>query len=112
MNKLPYLRFWDNTPVVVDIGDGNNSIDENGVPITSLPYSGKCNLDEKTRVVRDADGVTVELSGVITIGKDIAPSLATITGKVTIGERKYTIHASSRPRNPDGTVNHTRLELK
>lgn len=107
--KLPYLKFWDNVPVTVSISDG---ITENGAPNLVASYTGKCNFDEKTKRTRTPDGMLVELAGVITIGKDIAPSLDIIDGEVTIGTKTWSIYSAARPRNPDGTINHTRLELK
>ena len=106
--KLPYFKSWDNTPVAVNITDG---IDENGAPKVVSIYSGKCNIKEVVKTVRSADGEYIRLSAVITMSGDIAPLVPALNGNVTIGGCTWEIYSSARPRNPDGTINHTRLEL-
>lgn len=108
--KFPYLSQWDNADCIVTITDTKPS--ENGdFPIKST-YSGRCNLSEKSRIVRATNGEYVRLSCVLHIQGDIAPDLATFSGKATVnGSREMLIETVDRPRNPDGTVHHTRLGL-
>ena len=106
--KLPYLEFWDVTPVTVTI---TNGIDENGAPAVVATYVGNCNYSEKSNYALSSDGQRTKLSGTLTIGCDIAPSVGIVEGTVTINGVTNKIFGGSRPRNPDGTVNHTTLEL-
>jgi len=106
--KLPYPHFLDVTPIVVNITEG---IDGNGVPAVVLTYSGNCRYYEKAKTIRDADGKLIQLEGKVTIGCDIAPTVTLLKGHVTINGREMKIYKGKRPRNPDGSVNHTVLEL-
>ena len=100
--------MWDKTPVTVTI---TKDTDEDGVPIVVATYVGKCNLSGKTKYTKSSDGTWIRLAGVLTIGKDIAPEFDVVEGYVTLGLTTCKIYGGSRPRNPDGTINHTRLEL-
>lgn len=108
--KLPYLKFWDNTPVVVTL---TNGVDRNGVPIVVKTVDTKCCFSEKQKIIRASNGQMVNLTGSLTIGYDIAPELTKLNGYVQINGNadKYNITIANRPRNPDGTVNHTYLGL-
>ena len=107
--KLPYLtRLWDVTPVVVHITDG---MTEGGSPQEVAAYTGLCNYSEKAKTVRQTDGTLIQLAASLTIGCDIAPAVPVITGSVEVAGRTWQIATAARPRNPDGTVNHTALGL-
>lgn len=107
--KFPYLDQWDNADCKVSIMDTEPS--ENGdFPVLST-YEGRCNLSEKSRTVRSPDGEYVRLSCVIHIKGDIAPNLVTFSGKATVNGKEMLIETVDRPRNPDGSVHHTRLGL-
>ena len=106
--KLQYPKWMDKTPFTATFATG---INENGDPKTAGFFKGLCCFSEKTSVRRDADGRLIQLSASLTTGRDIAPNLKVIEGSVLINGATYKIHKSSRGRNPDGTVHHTRLEL-
>lgn len=107
--KFPYLSQWDNAECKVSISATKPS--ENGdFPILKT-YEGGCNLSEKSRTVRNADGQYVRLNSVLHIKGDIAPELDTFSGKALVNGRQMLIETVDRPRNPDGTVHHTRLGL-
>lgn len=106
--KLPYLRCWDNTPIKIYITDG---ISESGSPNVIATYDGKCNFNEKARTIRDSDGQLIQLTASLTVGKDIAPDAKVLTGYVEYRGKEWKIHTGTRPSNPDGSVNHTKLEL-
>lgn len=107
--KLPYLaRLWDVTPVTVHI---TNGFTEGGEPKEAATYTGKCNYSEKAKTVRQGDGTLIQLNASLTIGGDIAPSVPVLAGSVDIAGRTWNIVTAGRPRNPDGTVNHTELGL-
>ncbi|GIO34350.1 hypothetical protein J2TS6_54910 [Paenibacillus albilobatus] len=78
--------------------------------VETLIYDKKCFYDEKSRQVLDAERRLVLLSGLIIIEGDINPGKV-IEGYVVVeGERKN-IYRAKRPRNPDGSVFSTELEL-
>ena len=107
--QFPYLSQWDNAECVVSITDTKPS--ENGdFPVLGT-YRGKCNLSEKSRTVRSTNGQYVRLACVLHIKGDIAPNLPTFSGKATVNGKEMLIESVDRPRNPDGTVHHTRLGL-
>ena len=106
--KLQYPKVLDKVPIVVSL---TNGIGENGVPIVVATYSGKCYFHEKTKRIRNADGKLIELEGKAFFGCDIAPSVSLLEGYVRLPLKEFKIYKGSRPRNPDGTVHHTELEL-
>lgn len=97
------------TPVTVQRTEG---INRDGSPKNTVIYSGKCFYSEKTYQKLTAEKQLVTLSGEALFNGDIAPDSDTITGNVTIlhGITRE-IYASQKAKNPDGTVNYTRLEL-
>jgi hypothetical protein len=106
--RLPYLKSWDNTPVVISITEG---IGENGEPNVVATYTGNCCYNEKSKTVRTADGQLIQLNAVLTVGCDIASDVPVLAGEVEVAGKTWKIHSGSRGRNPDGTVHHTKLEL-
>ena len=88
-------------------------LSEEGEPLTSLNLENqKCRFVEKTKTIINADGQKVELMGKVILLGDIAPNIKKISGgEVIINDSKYEIYLASRPRNPDGSVHHTTLEL-
>lgn len=106
LKKLVYPSYFDVTPctivMVVQGRNGEEEIDK---------WEGKCNFSESTKRVQNSDGLWVHLSGVVHICGDIFPTYPKIEGYVIINNQKMVINGATRPRNPDGTVNHTRLEL-
>lgn len=107
--KFPYLSQWDNAECEVLITDTKPS--ENGDFPIKHTYSGKCNMSEKSRTVRSTNGEYVRLACVVHIQGDIAPNMATFSGKVIFQGKTLLIETVDRPRNPDGTIHHTRLGL-
>lgn len=107
--QFPWLEQWNNADCTVLITDDKPS--ENGDCPVLATYTGRCNLSEKSTTVRSNNGSYVKLACVIRIKGDIAPSLSTFSGKVRVNGREMLIETMDRPRNPDGTVHHTRLGL-
>lgn len=95
--KIPVKVYWEGT-------------DSNGEYVEELIYDGPAFLDEKSRQVLDAERRLVMLSGLIIIEGDIYPG-EPIQGYVMIGNVKKAIHSTLSPRNPDGTVYSTELNL-
>lgn len=97
------------TPIEVTLEDGVN---EDGSPKVVGRYTGKCNYREEAKWSVDGERRVVRMMGIVLIDGDIAPGLEDITGTTIIGRGKVRrIDKGVRGRNPDGTVNYTRLEL-
>ena len=64
---------------------------------------GGWSVDEHRQMVRYT--CTVLIPG------DIAPQLKNLTGETELLGKTLTIHTADRARNPDGSVNFTKLEL-
>jgi hypothetical protein len=86
---------------------------EGGAPAEKLTFDGKCCYSEKTRQALDAERRLVTLTGAAYFSGDLAPDLETLQGYALVngGSVKRLIHYAERGRNPDGTVNFTRLDL-
>lgn len=107
--KFPYFKQWDNSECKVLITDMKPS--ENGDFPVLFTYEGGCNHSDKSRIVRSTNGAYVRLASVVHIQGDIAPGLKTFSGTVTVNGQTLKIESVDRPKNPDGTVHHTRLGL-
>lgn len=96
-----------------DVRIYQEGLSEEGEPLTSLDLEKqKCRFVEKTKIIINPDGKKVELVGKVILLGDIAPDIKKISGgEVIINGSKYEIYQASRPRNPDGSIHHTSLEL-
>ncbi|MBP5261267.1 MAG: hypothetical protein J6Z43_03965 [Clostridiales bacterium] len=111
LRKLRYPEFADVTSCSIVFTGGPSQFGDDSVLSTC---EGKVNWSEKAQKVQDKDGNWIKLSGVIHVGKDLLDGIAddVTGGRVTIaGLINREINAINRPRNPDGTVNHTRIEV-
>ncbi len=106
LGKLPFPEWILVTPVKIY----QTYINEDGEPIESLLYEGLCNYSEKSKQTLDAERRLISLSGKIIAKGDINPGKL-IEGYIQIGEIKRNIFRTSRPRNPDGSVFSTELDL-
>ena len=92
-------------------------IDEDGAPVAAFETDLTCNYQSSAKKVpiRQNDSGQkeyVQISGVALFNGDIAPDLSDISsGSVVIFGETRQIAQGSKARNPDGTVNYTRLEL-
>lgn len=110
--KFPCLvdkRFC-KTPISVTIHQ--EGISEDGEPLTAFKYSGYCNYQDSAKTVLTADKKLVQISAQAFFVGDIAPSIAVISGgEVEVFGVKRRIAQGMKARNPDGTVNYTRIDL-
>lgn len=104
--KLPFPKWILVTPVKVY----QTELSEDGEPVETILYDGLCSHDEKTKQVLDAERRLVTLSGKVIIEGDIYPDKL-IEGYVQFGDIQRTIFRTQRPKNPDGSVFSTELEL-
>ncbi len=110
--KFPCLvdkRFC-KTPIEVTLY--REGITEDGEPLTALKITAECNYQDKAKTVITADKQLVQLSAQAYFIGDIAPDLPTLSnGEVEVYGIKRRIFQGEKARNPDGTVNYTRLDL-
>ena len=107
--KLPYFKQWDVTKCTITLHDG---LGRDGAPSIAGEWTGLVNFSEKARRVQNDDGQWIQLAGVIHVKGDILPGIQFVDGVAKVeGYPERQIIGYTRPRNPDGTVNHTRLEL-
>lgn len=110
IKKLPFPDWLLQTEYSISLN--TEGISEDGEPISEVEIKGKCIFSEKSKRIIDAEGKQITLVGKAIMKGDIAPSLKTISdGVITINGRNYELYSGSRPRNPDGTIHSTQLEL-
>lgn len=81
--------------------DGEDGVTEN------LVYKGNCYYEESIRRVLDENRQVIELSGIAIVYTNLVFNKAFIR----IDGKTRTIYRTSRPRNPDGSVYSTEMEL-
>ena len=87
-------------------------LNKDGSPKRTVIFEGKCNYAEKTYQRITADKQIITLNAQALFNGDIAPEIDCIEGEVNVLHGVHRrIYASQKNRNPDGTVNYTRLEL-
>jgi len=87
-------------------------VNKYGEPFEATVIDTKCNYQDTAKTVLTAGKVLVQLSGIALFPGDIAPNLPAISGgTATVYEVQRTIFRGTKARNPDGTVNYTKLEL-
>lgn len=98
------------TEVVVTLYQ--EGLDEDGAPLENISITTLCNWQDSAKTVRTDQEHFVQLSGVALFPGDLCPALAVISaGTVFVHGAKRDILRGSKCRNPDGTVNYTRLEV-
>lgn len=97
------------TPITVYRESGLN---RDGSPKRTVIFEGKCNYSEKAKQRITADKQIITLNAEALFNGDIALDTDIIEGEVEVLSSIHRhIYASQKCRNPDGTVNYTRLEL-
>ena len=97
-----------NTPCTVVLTGGEG---EDCTPVVAATLKLKCNWQSAPRQVLDAERRLIQLNGTAFFSGDIAPDVNVLAGTVEIYGAKWTIYKGTKCRNPDGTVNYTKLEL-
>ena len=98
------------TPVTVEIEQ--EGINKYGEPLESIVISDLCNYQDSTKTVLTAEKKLIQLSGAALFPGDIAPKLPSISGgTINVNGVQRRIFQGMKARNPDGTVNYTRLDV-
>lgn len=95
-------------PITITLTDG---IGEDGAPKVAATVTARCSYNGKGGWTVDEHRQAVRYTGSALLPGDIAPQLAHLTGWAELLGKRLVIHNAERARNPDGSVNYTRLEL-
>lgn len=83
-----------------------------GEPLETVSWDGRCNYQDSGKTVLTAEKKLIQLEGCALIPGDIAPKLAVLTkGTIVVSGHTRQIYKGTKCRNPDGTVNYTRLDV-
>lgn len=97
------------TPIKVIIE--SEKINYDGEPV-SMELDLLCNFQDVAKTIFTDEKKTVEITGTALFDGDIAPDMAAISGgTVEVFGEKRRIEKGMKARNPDGSVNYTRLEV-
>ncbi len=90
----------------------SEGLNENGGPEVDFEDDLRCNYQDSAKTVIDKEQKYVQLSGTALFRGDIAPGVAVISGgTVTVFGEERNILQGMKARNPDGSVNYTRLDI-
>ena len=90
----------------------SEELTEDGGPVIILDEDLKCNYQDSAKRVLTAEQKVVQISGTALFHGDIEPDIPAITGgEATVFGVTRRILQGTKARNPDGTVNYTKLEL-
>lgn len=96
------------TSCTVILTDGTG---EDGAPKEVARLELKCNWQDAPRQLLNAERQLIQPNGTAFFDGDIAPAVNVLAGTVEIYGNVWTIYRGSKCRNPDGSVNYTKLEL-
>ena len=98
------------TPVRVHLE--SEEITNLGEPKYTADMDLMCNFQDKAKVILTAEKKLVQITGTALFPGDIAPDWPTLSGGTVkvFGENRR-IERGMKARNPDGTVNFSRLEV-
>lgn len=91
-----------------------SSLSEEGEPKDEKPFSAICFFSGNRKRLIDKSGVEKTTSGTFVFKGDIAPGKSDeeiSAGTIEFYKTSYEICAVQRPRNPDGSIHHTEIEV-
>lgn len=110
--KYPSLVRKEHCKIKVKVSFEQEGISEDGEPLKPYEVIAFCNYQDKAKKVLTEEKKLIEVTGTALFCGDIAPMLPVISGgTVTVFGIERNIVTGEKARNPDGTVNYTRLEL-
>lgn len=87
-------------------------LDKYGEPYPKITRDLKCNFQDKAKTIYTAEKKIIQITGTALFPGDIAPELPSISGgTVTVFGVQRRIAQGSRARNPDSSVNFSKLEV-
>ena len=90
----------------------DEGLTEEGAPTQVLDTDLKCFYQGTEKKILSSDRKNIQLSGRAFFNGDIAPNVSEITGgRIVIFGKTREIYQGFKARNPDGTVNYTRLDI-
>ena len=90
----------------------SESLNKHGEPEKVLEMDLKCNFQDMAKTVLTAEKKLVQITGTALFSGDIAPGFASLSGgTVRVFGEERRILQGMKARNPDGTVNYSRLEV-
>lgn len=90
----------------------SEELTEEGTPEVVLEAGFKCNYQDSAKTILTTEKKLVQISGTALFCGDIAPDIPVISdGEVVIFGVTRKIASGTKNRNPDGTVNYTRLDV-
>lgn len=112
--RYPQLVRDRDCKTAIDVVIYSQNTGEDGEPIILFSKQKmKCNYQGSAKRRYDAEHNIVELNGVALFNGDAFHTITEITsGEVIVFGEKRQIIKGTKERNPDGSVNYTRLELK
>ena len=91
----------------------SEDLNEDGAPEVIFEADLKCNYQSSSKKILNGQKEYIQLSGAALFTGDIAPDIPNISsGSVLVFGKTHRIARGSKCRNPDGSVNYTRLELE
>lgn len=110
--KYPRLVKKEFCTTDIDVVLEREGLSVYGEPLSSIELSLKCNYQDKAKVIYTEDKKMVKISGTAFFDGDICKELEVISGGYAIiFGIKRDIFSACKARNPDGSVNYTRLEF-
>lgn len=87
-------------------------LDKYGEPYPEVALDLKCNYQDKAKTIYTAEKKMIQITGTALFPGDIVPELPSISGgTVTVFGVQRRIAQGSKARNPDGSVNYSKLEV-
>lgn len=110
--KYPQLVRDKDCTVPISVTIEQEGLDENGGPLIGFTADLYCNWQDTAKRILTDEQKIVQITGTAYFNGDIAPALPVLSGgKVTVFGVERRIAAGMKARNPDGTVNYTKLEV-
>lgn len=110
--KYPYLvkEKYCKIPAILQLDQ--EGLTKYGEPLPRIQVERNCNYQSGAKVIYTKTKKEVAISGTLLFHGDICPELPEISsGIVTIFGIEREIARGTKCRNPDGTVNYTKIEV-